>query len=297
MRCVHAEHAAQVAQEALRGEHPGGCHALPAGDEGVCRVRGRGVRFRIHGVRHMGPGRAIQAFGAQFDQVAWGAHCGGAGSGRMMGMASVDMRRIGFGGRRRTRQRRRTPAAARFPKTRVAALPDRARRGAPAVGHWRRRHDFGHTRYLSFAGARCMSFASPLLITFAAYLALMVGLGFVAWRRTRTFDDYILGGRSLGSYVTALAAGASDMSGWLMMGLPGALYLTGASEVWIAVGLVLGAWANWKYVAGPLRVYTERTRNALTLPDYFTHRFEDNSRVLRILSALVILVFFAIYCA
>src|SRR5690606_26760930 len=136
-----------------------------------------------------------------------------------------------------------------------------------------------------------------LLVTFAAYLLLMVGLGFVAWRRTRTFDDYILGGRSLGSYVTALAAGASDMSGWLMMGLPGALYLTGASEVWIAVGLVLGAWANWKYVAGPLRAYTERTRNALTLPDYFTHRFEDHSRVLRILSALVILVFFAIYCA
>jgi len=142
-----------------------------------------------------------------------------------------------------------------------------------------------------------MTASTPLLVTFAAYLLLMVGIGFVAWRRTRTFDDYILGGRSLGSYVTALAAGASDMSGWLMMGLPGALYLGGASEAWIAVGLVLGAWANWKYVAGPLRVYTERTRNALTLPDYFTHRFEDHSRVLRILSALVILVFFAIYCA
>jgi len=142
-----------------------------------------------------------------------------------------------------------------------------------------------------------MTASTPLLVTFAAYLLLMVGVGFIAWRRTRTFDDYILGGRSLGSYVTALAAGASDMSGWLMMGLPGALYLGGASEAWIAVGLVLGAWANWKYVAGPLRVYTERTRNALTLPDYFTHRFEDHSRVLRILSALVILVFFAIYCA
>ena len=142
-----------------------------------------------------------------------------------------------------------------------------------------------------------MTASTPLLVTFAAYLLLMVGVGFIAWRRTRTFDDYILGGRSLGSYVTALAAGASDMSGWLMMGLPGALYLGGASEAWIAVGLILGAWANWHYVAGPLRVYTERTRNALTLPDYFTHRFEDHSRVLRILSALVILVFFAIYCA
>ena len=142
-----------------------------------------------------------------------------------------------------------------------------------------------------------MTASTPLLITFSAYLLLMVGIGFVAWRRTRTFDDYILGGRSLGGLVTALAAGASDMSGWLMMGLPGALYLTGASEAWIAVGLLLGAWANWRWVAGPLRLYTERTRNALTLPDYFTHRFEDRSRLLRIFSALVILVFFAIYCA
>ena len=142
-----------------------------------------------------------------------------------------------------------------------------------------------------------MTASTPLLVTFAAYLLVMIGIGFMAWRRTRTFDDYILGGRSLGSYVTALAAGASDMSGWLMMGLPGALYLGGASEAWIAIGLVVGAWCNGKYVAGPLRVYTERTRNALTLPDYFTHRFADESKLLRILSALVILVFFAIYCA
>ena len=87
------------------------------------------------------------------------------------------------------------------------------------------------------------------------------------------------------------------MSGWLLLGLPGALYLGGLSEGWIAVGLILGAWANWKFVAGPLRVYTERTKNALTLPDYFTHRFDDRSRMLRVLSALVILVFFAVYCA
>ena len=87
-----------------------------------------------------------------------------------------------------------------------------------------------------------MTASTPLLVTFAAYLLVMIGIGFMAWRRTRTFDDYILGGRSLGSYVTALAAGASDMSGWLMMGLPGALYLGGASEAWIAIGLVIGAW-------------------------------------------------------
>ncbi|KAF1686477.1 sodium/proline symporter PutP [Pseudoxanthomonas broegbernensis] len=142
-----------------------------------------------------------------------------------------------------------------------------------------------------------MTASTPLLVTFLAYLLLMVGIGLWAWSRTRSFDDYILGGRSLGSLVTALSAGASDMSGWLLMGLPGALYLTGLSEAWIAIGLIVGAWFNWRYVAGPLRVYTESTRNALTLPDYFTHRFDDRSRVLRILSALVILVFFAIYCA
>ena len=142
-----------------------------------------------------------------------------------------------------------------------------------------------------------MTASTPLLITFGIYLLAMVGIGFVAWRRTRDFDDYILGGRSLGGYVTALSAGASDMSGWLLMGLPGALYLGGVSEAWIALGLVAGAWANWRFVAGPLRVYTERTDNALTLPDYLTTRFAADGKWLRIVSALVILVFFAIYAA
>ncbi|NLA68640.1 MAG: sodium/proline symporter PutP [Gammaproteobacteria bacterium] len=142
-----------------------------------------------------------------------------------------------------------------------------------------------------------MTASLPLVATFAGYLVLMIGIGLWAYVRTRSFDDYILGGRSLGSLVTALSAGASDMSGWLLMGLPGAAYLGGLSEGWIAVGLVLGAWANWHLVAGPLRVYTERTRNALTLPDFFTHRFADDARLLRVLSALVILVFFAVYCA
>ncbi len=138
---------------------------------------------------------------------------------------------------------------------------------------------------------------TPLIVMFLVYLAGMVLIGFVAWRRTTNFDDYILGGRKLGPTVTALSAGASDMSGWLLMGLPGAMYLGGVSEAWIGIGLVIGAWVNWRVVAGPLRVYTEHTGNALTLPDYFTNRFEDGSRVLRIFSALVILVFFAVYCA
>ncbi len=138
---------------------------------------------------------------------------------------------------------------------------------------------------------------TPTIVMFLVYLAAMVVIGFAAWRRTKSFDDYIIGGRSLGPGVTALSAGASDMSGWLMMGLPGAIFLSGVSEAWIAVGLVLGAYLNWRFVAGPLRVYTERTGNALTLPDFFTHRFDDRSRILRIFTALVILVFFAIYCA
>lgn len=142
-----------------------------------------------------------------------------------------------------------------------------------------------------------MTASTPLLVTFSIYLIAMVLIGFIAWRSTRSFDDYILGGRSLGSFVTAMSAGASDMSGWLLMGLPGALFASGVSESWIAFGLIAGAWANWRFVAGPLRVYTERTRNALTLPDYFTHRFADTRRVLRVLSALVILIFFAVYCA
>jgi len=139
--------------------------------------------------------------------------------------------------------------------------------------------------------------STPMLVTFLVYILGMILIGFIAWRSTRNFDDYILGGRRLGPLVTALSAGASDMSGWLLMGLPGAIFISGISESWIAIGLTLGAWINWKLVAGRLRVHTEANNNALTLPDYFTGRFEDNSRLLRIISAVVILIFFTIYCA
>lgn len=138
---------------------------------------------------------------------------------------------------------------------------------------------------------------SPISITFFAYLVVMVAVGLVAWRYTKNFNDYILGGRRLGAVVTALSVGASDMSGWLLMGLPGAVFLSGICESWIAIGLALGTLANWLIVAAPLRVYTETAHNALTLPDYFSHRFEDKSRLLRIISAVVILLFFAIYSA
>ncbi|WP_414148570.1 sodium/proline symporter PutP [Erwinia sp. BNK-24-b] len=142
-----------------------------------------------------------------------------------------------------------------------------------------------------------MTVSTPMMVTFCVYILGMVFIGFMAWRSTKNFDDYILGGRSLGSVVTALSAGASDMSGWLLMGLPGAIFLSGISESWIAIGLTLGAYLNWKIVAGRLRVQTEHHDNALTLPDFFASRFEDHSKILRVISALVILVFFTIYCA
>ena len=138
---------------------------------------------------------------------------------------------------------------------------------------------------------------NPTVITFIFYIIVMVCIGLYAYKKTTDFSDYILGGRSLGSFVTALSAGASDMSGWLLMGLPGAIFLTGLSESWIAIGLIIGAWLNWYLVAGRLRVHTEIQNNALTLPDYFTGRFGDKKRVLRVISALIILTFFAIYCA
>ncbi|EIC85067.1 sodium/proline symporter PutP [Serratia sp. M24T3] len=142
-----------------------------------------------------------------------------------------------------------------------------------------------------------MTMNTPMLVTFCVYIFGMILIGLIAYLRTKNFDDYILGGRSLGSVVTALSAGASDMSGWLLMGLPGAIFASGISEGWIAVGLIVGAYFNWKLVAGRLRVHTEANNNALTLPDYFTHRFEDKSKLLRIISAVVILIFFTIYCA
>ena len=142
-----------------------------------------------------------------------------------------------------------------------------------------------------------MSFDVPLLVTFVAYLILILFLGIKAYRRTHSLDDYILGGRKLGAVVTALSVGASDMSGWLLLGLPGAIYLSGLSEVWIGIGLVLGAYCNWLFVSKRLRIYSHYANNSLTLPDYFENRFNDTTRVLRLVSAFVILLFFTFYTA
>jgi sodium/proline symporter len=133
------------------------------------------------------------------------------------------------------------------------------------------------------------------IVTMALYMGICLWLGVVAWRRTRDLGDYILGGRSLGSWVTALSAQATDMSGWLLMGLPGLAYASGFDSVWLLGGLAVGTWLNWRYVAAPLRAATERLGDALTLPDYFERRFDDRTRLLRTLSALFILVFFVFY--
>lgn len=136
-----------------------------------------------------------------------------------------------------------------------------------------------------------------IYITFGLYLLVILGIGLYAYRSTQNFDDYILGGRKMGSFVTAMSAGASDMSGWLLMGLPGAIYLSGLSEAWIAVGLTIGAFLNYKIVAGRLRIFTEKYNNALTLPEFFAQRFPRQKKALKIISSSIILFFFTIYCA
>ncbi|GIU27815.1 sodium/proline symporter PutP [Shewanella sp. MBTL60-007] len=142
-----------------------------------------------------------------------------------------------------------------------------------------------------------MTIELPVLITFIAYLTLMMGIGLWAYKATDSVDDYILGGRGMGPAVTALSVGASDMSGWLLLGLPGAVYLGGLGEAWIGIGLVFGAWLNWLFVAKRLRIYTQFTDNALTLPDFFEKRFEDNKGILKLVSAVTILVFFTFYAS
>jgi len=136
-----------------------------------------------------------------------------------------------------------------------------------------------------------------IAIPFIAYILGMLFIGFYHYRRTRNLNDYILGGRGLGHWVAALSAQASDMSGWLLLGLPGYAYLAGVEAVWIAFGLIIGTWVNWRYVARRLRIFTEIADNAITLPDYFENRFGAKTRELRLFSALFILIFFTIYTA
>jgi sodium/proline symporter len=131
--------------------------------------------------------------------------------------------------------------------------------------------------------------------TFAVYIAVMLALGYVAYKRTTNLSDYILGGRTIGPGTAALSAGASDMSGWLLLGLPGYALAAGYEATWIAGGLLAGTYLNWLIVARRLRVYSHAVNDSLTLPAYFEFRFEDKSRALRVISAIFILLFFLFY--
>lgn len=134
------------------------------------------------------------------------------------------------------------------------------------------------------------------MIAIGLYFLLMIAIGVYSYKKsTSNVDEFLLGGRKMGAAVTALSAGAADMSGWLLMGLPGAMFVSGISASWIAIGLTTGAFLNYILVAPLLRIYTEKADNAITIPDYFEKRFHDKSRVLRFISALVILVFFTLY--
>ena len=137
---------------------------------------------------------------------------------------------------------------------------------------------------------------SSTFISLGLYFIAMLGIGLYSYKQASTnVEGYMLGGRNLGPGVTALSAGASDMSGWMLMGLPGAMYVSGLSSAWIAVGLIIGAYLNYILVAPRLRVYTEVANNAITIPDYFENRFNDTSHTLRLISSIVIVLFFTLY--
>ncbi|RIJ63065.1 sodium:proline symporter, partial [Rummeliibacillus sp. POC4] len=133
------------------------------------------------------------------------------------------------------------------------------------------------------------------LFAIIIYMVAMLGIGWYAFMKTSNLTDYMLGGRSLGPAVTALSAGAADMSGWLLMGLPGAIYANGLIEGWIAIGLTIGAYLNWRLVAPRLRMYTQVANNSITIPSYLDNRLRDRTKLLRIASGLIILVFFTFY--
>ena len=124
----------------------------------------------------------------------------------------------------------------------------------------------------------------PLIATFCSYLVITLAIGFVAYRATSSLSDYILGGRQLSPTITALSVCASDMSGWLLLALPGAVYLSGLNQVWLGIGLFIGAFANWQFIAKRLRIYTVKVNNALTIPDYLEKRLEDKSGIIRLVS-------------
>ena len=133
------------------------------------------------------------------------------------------------------------------------------------------------------------------LLAIVIYMIVMLVIGWYAFVRTKNLNDYMLGGRGLGPAVTALSAGAADMSGWLLMGLPGAIYLNGLVDAWIAIGLTIGAYLNWLFVAPRLRAYTQVASDSITIPSFLDNRLRDNTKAIRIAAGIIILVFFTFY--
>ena len=133
------------------------------------------------------------------------------------------------------------------------------------------------------------------LVAIVIYMIVMLAIGWYAFVRTKNLNDYMLGGRGLGPAVTALSAGAADMSGWLLMGLPGAIYMNGLVDAWIAIGLTIGAYLNWLLVAPRLRVYTQVASDSITIPSFLDNRLRDRTKAIRIASGIIILVFFTFY--
>ena len=136
-----------------------------------------------------------------------------------------------------------------------------------------------------------------IILSFVIYMVGMLLIGITSAKKNKNADDYFLGGRNLGGWVAALSAQASDMSGWLLMGLPGCIYAFGANQAWIAIGLFLGTVFNWLLVSGRLRRYTIKAGDAMTIPEYLSNRFHDNKNILKTISAIVIVVFFLVYTA
>ncbi len=136
-----------------------------------------------------------------------------------------------------------------------------------------------------------------VLGSFVSYLVVMLWIGFYFTNQQESLGDYYLGGRKMNKWVVALSAQASDMSGWLLMGLPGAIYLGGFSEAWIGIGLLIGTYLNWKIVAHRLRVYSNTCKDSITIPDFIANRFRDPTGISRIIAAVIILVFFTFYTA
>ncbi len=141
-----------------------------------------------------------------------------------------------------------------------------------------------------------MSVQMGIIVAFGLYLLLMLGIGVYFSNKSNDLADYVLGGRGLGKWVTSLSAQASDMSGWLLMGLPGLAYASGFGEAfWLAAGLATGTYLNWRLVARRLRIYTRMANDSLTISDFFENRFGDTSHLLRMISSIFIVIFFTLY--